>query len=114
MADKQTVLNWLEENKTLPAKVTVERVVERPEPRRVLWLITDGQPYYTRNDLSHDDDMQMEQIHAKCKRTGVETIGMFVGHGENPLESFTDKTFQITQASELPSAIMQITREIAR
>ena len=92
----------------------LERLVSRSEPRRIIFLVTDGKPQFQRGNSRHNDYILMSHVHSKAKSLHIETIGLDIGRTQTPLESHVDKYLRISSINELPQALMQILKEIVR
>lgn len=94
----------------------LERILFRPEPRRVLFLITDGSPSFHKADQRHSDYLLMETIHKKCKRLGIETLGLGIGPEQTVsfLKLYVDKCERVQNISSLPQTLLQILKGVVR
>jgi hypothetical protein len=90
-----------------------ERVLQRREPRRILWLVSDGEPYFDRKDNRHSDFLLMERIHGKCKQAGIETLGLCIGRHVN-LKPYVDNCIEVNDCSELPAALLALLKKTLR
>jgi len=88
----------------------LERLVTRPEEKKLLWIISDGDPYFSMGDSSHSDYVLMARLKAKARRLGVETVGMYIGAEKSRLESFVHKYVSVRNSAELPAALMDMVR----
>ncbi len=98
-----------------------EALVQRPEPRRVLWLVTDGAPYYTMGNSSHrgcaaNDYILMSWIHEKAKRERIETFALGIGNYSrtSTLTNLTDGFGKIYSIDQLPGALLQMAKKAIR
>jgi len=93
----------------------LERLIRRKEERRVLWIISDGEPYLELADNSHSEYELMRRNYAKCKRYGIETVGTYVGHrGRDALKSYVDRFSGIQDISQMPQSMMEIIKGITK
>lgn len=90
----------------------LEALLQRTEEKRVLWLVTDGEPFFHRGDRNHSDFILMAQTHARCKRWGIKTVGLELGTKILELSSYVDKSVKIPNASELPAAVLSLARQL--
>jgi len=85
-----------------------ERLVRRTEPKRVLWIISDGEPYFSIGDGQHDDHILMDRIFRKCKRYGIGTFGMYIGTGSSTLGEYVEKYVQTTNWTQVPETVLAV------
>ena len=87
----------------------LERILARQEPRRIIFLITDGEPNFHKTDQRHNDYLLMERVHKKAKRLGIETLGLGIGSpsGIGFLKAYVDRCLRIQSATTLPQDLMQ-------
>lgn len=90
--------------------LTFERVVARPERRKVLWLISDGMPCIDVCDKRHNELMLMDRVHKRCKACGVETVGLYIGTGRSALEGYVDVTAQVRSSADLAKVLLDMVR----
>lgn len=90
---------------------SLERILTRDEPRRLLWIISDGDPAIMAGDPDHNDYVLMSRLHTKAKKLGIETAGMFIGHGESRLKKYVDKLVSVSSAQAFPRALLDMTKE---
>jgi Mg-chelatase subunit ChlD len=100
-----------------------EALVPRPEKRKVLWLVTDGAPYYEmgRYHYSHhgsasNDWILMDWIHRKARKDGVETYALGVGHFSESrrLKKLVDGYGEIHSIEQLPGALLRMAKKAIR
>jgi len=89
----------------------MEALIPRKEVRRILWLISDGDPCVSVADYSHDEYALMTSVKKKCEAFGIETVGMYIGQGGN-LRPYVKKYVQCPNASQLPKAVLEMVKEI--
>lgn len=88
-----------------------EAIVTRKEARRVIWIVSDGESYYSYQDPRHSDRVLMKNVHQKCRRFRVQTLGMGIGsHVE--LKEFVDGFSSIESPTDLPGAVLTGLKEI--
>jgi len=93
----------------------LERLMMRKEARRVLWIISDGQPCLDLANQKHSEYELMRRSHAKCRRFGVETVGTYVGwKGRKELEKYVDSYSCINSISDMPQAMLEIVKGITK
>jgi len=93
----------------------LERLIRRKEERRVLWILSDGEPQMDLADNSHSEYELMRRNHAKCRRYGIETIGTYVGwKGRIKLKSYVDRFSGIDSISQMPQAMLEIIKGITK
>jgi len=92
-----------------------ERLMMRSEARRVLWIISDGEPCLDLANEDHSEYELMRRTHAKCRRFRVETVGTYVGwRGRQALKSYVDVYSCIEQISQMPQAMLEIVKGITK
>ncbi len=88
-----------------------EDLMARPEPRKILILVTDGQPAFYMADTEHSDFLLMEKIHARCKLAGIETIGLEVSCNAGVvLKRYVDRHATVVTHDDLAAGIVATTR----
>jgi len=93
----------------------LERLIRRKEERRVLWIISDGEPALKLADPSHSEYELMRRSHAKCRHYGIETVGTYVGfRGRHALKSYVDRFSGIDRISQMPQSMMEIIKGITK
>lgn len=94
----------------------LEHILPRSEPRRIIFLVTDGQPKFKRGNLQHSDYILMSRIHHKCQRLKVETLGLAIGPEQTVgfLKPYVDKCVRIEQIGDLPRTLLQVLKGIVR
>lgn len=88
----------------------LERILTRKEPRRTLWIISDGDACCSHGDRDHSDYVLMERLKAKAARLGVDVVGMYIGGQQSSLKNYVHKMAYVQQASDLPQALMDMVR----
>lgn len=89
----------------------LERIATRPEPKRALWIITDGQPYYRKGSTEHSDFVLMHQLHNKARALAIDTVGLYIGDKENPLKGYVNRMAQASDTQSLPTALMDMVKD---
>ena len=94
----------------------LEHILPRLEPRRIIFLVTDGRPGFARGNRQHSDYILMSRIHHKCQRLKVETLGLAIGLEKTVgfLKPYVDKCVRIEQISDLPRTLLQALKGIVR
>ncbi len=94
----------------------LERILNRTEPRRIIFLVTDGTPDFLKADRRHSDYLLMETIHKKAKRLGIETLGLGIGTERTVsfLRRYVDKCERIQDIETLPRTLLQILKGVVR
>lgn len=90
------------------------RIVARKEKRKVLWLITDGSPYFPCNDNSHNEYMLMGRVHERNKARGIESVLTNIGRVQKEASQHTDITRNIKNESNLAQSMLEIIKGIVR
>lgn len=89
-----------------------EAMVHRKARKRVLWIVSDGEPALSLGDNSHSEYLLMKQMQLKCKAYGIITVGLGIGKNRR-LRKYVDKYAEISDCSEMPQAVLTIMKEIA-
>lgn len=90
------------------------RLMQRKETRRILWLITDGQPYFPLLNRSHDEYALMSRVYRKCKFFGIKTIIMNIGGSCGDTAQYCDATYSIRNQRDMPTEMLKILKGISR
>jgi len=91
----------------------LERILHRPEPHRIIWIISDGRPEFTVGDPRHSDLLLMKNIHQKCKRLGIITLGIEIIM-KDLLAPYVDHAVFIPNHKELPRALLDAVKQAVR
>lgn len=89
-----------------------QRLRPRPEAKRVLWVITDGDPYFHCKDDSHNEFLLMNRIHRHCKKHRIQVVGMNIGRINPQTTENFDLSYPVNRSNELAGAMLQTMREI--
>lgn len=90
-----------------------EALVRRKERRKVLWMVSDGEPFYSYDDPRHCDWSLAKQIQVKCRKLRIDTMGLGIGSGRK-LRNVVDRYAEISEVLELPAAVMKILKATIR
>jgi len=91
----------------------LERLLLRKERRKILWLISDGSPYFPMNDSSHSDYLLMDRIKNKARRLRVETVGLHIGDDyASHLRDYVGAYDRVMSGLDLPTAVLSIMRKL--
>lgn len=85
-----------------------EALIMRRAPRRVLWVVTDGSPFYPHGDYEHSDTALSREIHQKARAAGIDTMAL--GIGEQGMKPYVDRHGYIDEISQLTPAIIAMTK----
>jgi cobaltochelatase CobT len=88
-----------------------EALLPRKERKRVLWVVSDGSPYYYCHQQTNDFVL-MQRIKNKCKRHGVILVGLGIGQGL-PLKQYTEYYEEIEGVEDLPKAVLNFMHKVA-
>jgi nitric oxide reductase activation protein len=94
----------------------LERILPRSEPRRIIFLITDGEPAFIKGKY-HNDYILMSHIFKRCQQIGVETLGLGIGRNAQSLDKlklYVDNYSRIESINTLPQTLMQTLRGVVR
>lgn len=89
-----------------------EHIVVRRERRRILWIVSDGEPFLRIQDKRHSELNLMSQVHRKCRAAGVETLGLAIGDEATSLKRYVDKATLVTRHTGLAKAILGLAKGI--
>jgi len=92
----------------------LERMLERPERKKVLWILTDGEPAISFADPRHSEFLLMAQHAKSAARWGIQTVGMYLGGGENPLGPYTDKSYTVKAGNALINASVEMIKDLVK
>lgn len=56
-----------------------ESVVNRPEAKKVVWVVTDGDPTIGHGNSEHSEYEQMRLVHRRAKMLKIQTLGLGIG-----------------------------------
>lgn len=87
-----------------------EALLQRKERRRILWVVSDGEPRVPVQDHSHSEFKLMEQIQSKCKRSGIQTLGLGIGRHLKIREYF-DVYEEVVGPDQLEAGVLKILKE---
>lgn len=91
-----------------------ERLMPRKEPRRVLWIITDGDPSIAVADLDHNEFMLMERTYRRCQEMNIKLVLMNIGLEINKrAKTCADAAVTVSDRKLLPGAMLDMTRSIS-
>lgn len=91
-----------------------DSVLTRKEQRRIVWVVTDGAPYYAvchGRYGDHSDWALTADIYRKAQKLGVETMALGIGHATG-MAPHVDRFARIGEITDLNAAILRLTREI--
>lgn len=91
----------------------LEHLLPRPEPRRIIFLVTDGHPAFNKG-YNHSDYLLMGQIHSRAKRLGIESLGIGIGNVSEFLKSYVDTCIIINDIPSLPRELMAALKGVIR
>jgi len=92
---------------------SLEHILHRPEPRRVIWLVSDGQPEFPTGDYKHSDYSLMKTVHKKSQSLGIETLGIEIGI-EGLLAPYTDRAVYVDNISNLGRSLLNTISSVIR
>lgn len=82
----------------------LELLAVRKTPRRILWLITDGMPYFDRGSDEHSDFILMRQVQRTATKLGITTAGLEIGNADF-LHRYVQVCARINGIDEMPAAM---------
>lgn len=88
-----------------------ESLLDRKESKRVLWLITDGQPSFLCGSNNHNEYMLMGRIHSKCKTQGIDVVGLEIGRVRS-LDKYVDVCAKVPGIAQLPQAVLEMIKSL--
>jgi cobalamin biosynthesis protein CobT len=83
----------------------LEHIIPRTETRRIIFLITDGQPEFPQGQ-NHSDYLLMKKIHHDAKRFHIQTLGLGIGRCEF-LSKYFDQAINISSSQDLPKNLLE-------
>lgn len=90
-------------------------LVRREAPRKVLWLVTDGDPCYRAFNPAHNDHVLIRRIRAKARNCGIETLGLGItlnAQQQQKLRRMVERVDVIDRMDQFPRALLDITRSV--
>ncbi len=85
---------------------SLEHIIPRPEPRRIIFLITDGKPEF-QHGQNHSDYLLMKKVFLTAKKYNIQTLGLGIGDNTDFLSSYFDKSINITEIENLPKNLLE-------
>lgn len=92
--------------------LALERLITRKEPRKILWVISDGDSCIITSDHRHSDYELLRRNFNKSRRLGVETIGTYVGGQGGSLKHYVSRYSQVQTMRQMPAALLDIVRGV--
>ena len=89
-----------------------ESLLARKESKRVLWVVTDGEPSFPTCSAGHNDYLLMARIKEKCRRSGIQVVGMELGYRGDILKDYADVVAKVPSSSELPTAVLEMVKAL--
>lgn len=89
-----------------------QQVSVRPEPRKVIWLTTDGLPSISVGNNEHSEWLLMERIYQRCKRQGIKVICTNIGGINERMKTVADMVVTVNSSAEYPNSILMSLKEI--
>lgn len=90
----------------------LEQLIPRPEPRKILFLLTDGQPEFACGS-NHSDYLLMENIKTRAAKLKIETFGLGIGENvETFLPKYVEACTVIKSPQTLPADLMAALKRI--
>lgn len=89
-----------------------EALLARKESKRVLWMITDGQPTFPIRDAGHNDYLLMRKVRDNCRRAGITVVIVCVGISTASMDPYCDITVGVKTIADLPSAVLELVKEL--
>ena len=83
----------------------LEHIIQRPENRKIIFLITDGNPEFPQGK-NHSDYLLMKKIHKTAKRFKIQTLGLGIDNCEF-LSNYFDQSINITKITDLPQNLLK-------
>lgn len=89
----------------------LEFLVSRPEQRKILWLVTDGDPCISVMNADHCEFKLMDHVHNKCRRYRIETIGMDVDRKNGNIKNYVDYYTYSENQEDMAVAILKALKD---
>ena len=88
------------------------RLLNRKERKRVLVVLTDGEPHYPVSDREHSDFATIRKAYNLMKKDGIEVIVMGIGSVREELfKEYADYTLRASE-EELPKGVLTLTKKL--
>lgn len=91
----------------------LEKVGTQKESRKVLWIITDGSPYFPTQDSNHSEKKLMEKVYETAKAMGVETLCIDIG-GRGRMKGLVDHEASASNIQDLATVMLEKLKEAVR
>jgi hypothetical protein len=91
-----------------------DRLIMRKERRRILWIVTDGDPELSIADHRHDEFMLMRSVYLRCKKHQIEVVSMNIGDMHPRTKEVCDISFFVEVPNQLPAAMLSALKAIAK
>lgn len=88
----------------------LEEIMFRPERKKFLIMVTDGEPSLQVADRNHSEPLLMQKVHQEAKKHGVETLGICIG--TKAMAAYVDRNILIKDHSELSPAVLSLARDL--
>lgn len=89
------------------------RLMMRKEPKKVLWIVTDGEPCIAAGPR-HSEPLMMKKIYRRCKQNGIYVIGTNIGRLGKDLKENSDAAFGVGSSNELPKEMLKVMKELMK
>lgn len=89
-----------------------ESLLKRKESKKVLWVVTDGDPSFVMSDRSHNDFLLMKRIQNKCKEKNIQLLGLELGAHQDFLRHFVDSNTRINGINHMPEAVLSMVKSL--
>lgn len=88
-------------------------LVHRTEERRVLWLLSDGEPAFQKADPAHSDRIMLERLYRKARAMHIEVKAVYVGtRYVGFLDQCADSVTIVKSTKELPVELLASMRKM--
>jgi cobalamin biosynthesis protein CobT len=84
----------------------LEHIIPRLEPRRIIFLITDGNPEFPQGQ-NYSDYLLMKKIHHDAQRYHIQTLGLGIGRNLEFLSKYFDQAINISSSQDLPKNLLE-------
>jgi cobalamin biosynthesis protein CobT len=89
----------------------LEKLSLRREPKRILWIISDGEPEFYRGNTEHCEYSYLMQLHRNAKKLHIETVGLEIGD-KCSLHHYVDTSTKIEKPEQLPTAMLDLLKQM--
>lgn len=89
----------------------ISNLLKRKETKRVLIIVTDGDPCIPVGSRDHSEDLLMKKMFSRAKKCKIDVIGLFIGNGGSDILRQTSHLYVVVNSpSAMGPAILNLIR----